>query len=528
MGFRKPEVPREQLVLWAKRLDDALPDDHPARLLDWLLHSEAFEPVFADWRMEYVLVEGKPPYHPRDMAALYLYGFFNGLRSSRQLEAACWNRLDVMWLMSGQHPDHSTVADFVKRHHPRLRQMSRKVMEVGIRAGLVKLQHVAVDGTKIEANAGKGSIHRRKTFEDQLQQVDAQIAALEAEWAANEAREAAYANLWGERDAYSEATSAERQERLTRQRVKLEKALDAIRRREAEAGTEIKPIGTLTDPDSRVMPGKDGVNRPNYNAQTAVDAQTSFVVADDVNDQPEDSGQMVPMLKQVEDNCGRLPAEVSADSQYNTGHDLAQAESLGVETYLPDNNRRQVPADNSLEAQAVAAVRAGQVLTDAQWAALPRSRKLISGTVFQYDPQRECYRCPMGQTLEFLRTSSGQTRCGVVRRKQYGGCTACAACPRASSCCQDPAKGRTITRDEFEPFRERLRARMASAHGRERYILRRQTVEPRFGQIKSLLGVRRFLRRGLAGVRAEFNLVCMAVNLGILLKHWQQVVSALG
>jgi transposase len=150
-GFRKPEVPRDQMVLWAQRLEDALPVDHPVRLVDALLKSKAFARTFAEWEAQYVLMEGKPPYHPRDLSALYIYGMMNKLRSSRQLESACHNRLDVIWLLSGQRPDHSTIAEFVTVHKKPLRQLFKDALGVAVKARLVKLDHVVVDGTRIEA-----------------------------------------------------------------------------------------------------------------------------------------------------------------------------------------------------------------------------------------------------------------------------------------------------------------------------------------------------------------------------------------
>jgi transposase len=163
-GFRKPEVPRDQLVLWSARLDDAIPSDHPVRQVAYVLESEPFAATFREWEQSYVLLEGKPPYHPRDLTGLYVYGMMNRIRSSRQLEAACYNRVDVIWLMLGQHPDHSTISEFVARHGEQLRGLLRNTLEVGIRAGLVKLEHVSVDGSKQEADAGKGSVHRKVTI----------------------------------------------------------------------------------------------------------------------------------------------------------------------------------------------------------------------------------------------------------------------------------------------------------------------------------------------------------------------------
>ena len=102
--FRTPEVPRAQIVLWAHRLEDALPADHQVRHLVFLLHSAAFAATFGEMEASYVLQRGQPPYHPRDLTALYLYGMLHRIRSSRQLETACHSRLDVIWLMQGQTP----------------------------------------------------------------------------------------------------------------------------------------------------------------------------------------------------------------------------------------------------------------------------------------------------------------------------------------------------------------------------------------------------------------------------------------
>ncbi len=151
-GFRTPEIPRERLVLWEHRLEDAIPSNHPVRHLDYLLRSVAFAETSAEMEREYVLNMGKPPDHPRVLAVLYFYGMLERIRSSRKLEKACYSRLDVIWLREGQTPDHSTIADFISKHGKQLRKLFRDVLEVMQRAELVALDHVAIDGAKIEAS----------------------------------------------------------------------------------------------------------------------------------------------------------------------------------------------------------------------------------------------------------------------------------------------------------------------------------------------------------------------------------------
>lgn len=550
-GFRKPELRREQIVLWSQRLEDALPLNHPVRLFDQLLHAEPFATTFREWERDYVLFEGKPPYHPRDLTALYLYGMMNRLRSSRQLEAACWNRLDLIWLMQCQHPDHATMAGFVKQHGKRLRKLFRDVVRVGLRAKLIKLEHVTTDGTMIEADAGRGSVRSEEKIEAWLGHVDADVAALEAEWTANETREA---SLFGDDVCWAPPPQREQPAQLAavkRQQARLRKALGELQRRREESarsGGKCKAIASTTDPDSRCMKDKEGRRKPNYNAQMSVDAgEAGMIVACDVSDAPQDSGQLSPMLKQVRENCGRKPETASADSGYATGPELAFLEEEGINGYLPDARESgtasaRSPADLEAAATREAAVRAareGQVLTEAQWAALPRdASKLLAKSAFVYDERTDAYRCPAGHALPLLTTNRSQRGWGTAVRKRYGftpygrkakprGEVPCGACPRAEVCCRDPAKGRRIERDQYEEYRERMRERMNCDEGRAVYKRRRETVEPRIGWLKQGFGLRRFMRRGLEKVRTEWSLACTAANISILLRCWEKVVGVL-
>jgi len=528
-GFRQPEIPRKQLHLWGQRLEDALPEDHPVRLLDQLLNAAAFADTFAAWEQDYDRLSGQPPYHPRVLAGLYLYGLLSRLRSSRQLEMACHNRIDVLWLMSGQKPDHATIAAFVTEHAARLKQLKQAVLEVGIRARLVSLDHAAVDGTKLEADAGRGAVWSEEKIRAELAKLDGQLAAWEAEWQANEQRERA---LFGEHTPWIPPPGARSEKhrlaRAQRAQQRLHQALAALQRRQAEAAavdSQVpKAIAVVTDPDSRVLKDKEGRRKPNYNAQLAVDSAAGMIIADAVNDRAEDSGQLTPLLDQVAENCGRLPVEASADSQYNTGPELAKLEELGVTGYVAAVHQ---PSDGAAppaaQQEALAAVRAGAELTQAQWAALPKNQaKYFDKAAFVYDGVHDEYRCPAGQRLPLVKRSTDCTRAGPIVRRHYGG-RACGTCSQAAGCCRTPARGRMVNRDEHEEQRDRMRARLATEVGRRRYALRQQTVEPRIGLLKHGLGVRRFLRRGLAKVASEWSWLCVAVNVGILLRQWEVV-----
>jgi len=530
-GFRTPEIPREQMVLWERRLEDAIPEGHQVRHLDVLLGSAAFTDTFREMEERYALNRGKPPYHPRNLAALYLYGMLHRLRSSRRLEDACYARLDVIWLMQGQTPDHSTIADFVGKHGKTLRKLFRDGLRILIEAGLVKLAHVAIDGSKVEADAGKNSVRSEEKIRSWQTHLDEKIAALEQEWAENEKREA---SLFGETNPWTNAPGKDAEKalaQLKQKQGKLKQALARIeRRQEAHVGSKPpKRIASTTDPDARSMKDKEGRSKPNFNTQVGVDDACGAIVAADVNDEPDDSGQLTPMVEQVVENCGDKPQSVSADSQYNTGPDLAAMEEQQIDCYVPDagQNSEAGPLSEATQ-EALALVGEGQVLSDSQREALPRNNQgLIDKSAFVYDETRDEFRCPAGQTLVFLRTSQDKKKWGTAKRRQYGGCAACAGCVHAKLCCKNSDKGRLLSRDQYEEHRERLRRRMATEAGRGIYKRRKYTVEPRIGHIKHNMGVRRFLRRGIEKVKTEWTLVCCAVNLGILLRHWDEVVKTL-
>jgi len=267
--------------------------------------------------------------------------------------------------------------------------------------------------------------------------------------------------------------------KMKRMQQRLQRALLNIgRRREASEHPKApRALASISDPDSRFMPSKEGGYRPNYSAQIGVDAAHGVIVAAEANDRVEDAGQLVPMLNETQRNCGVLPNEASADSSYNTGPDLAALERMGVTGYLPENNER---SDG----------------------------------------------CPMGQPLTPWRIDQDRKNWGERLRQQYK-CSACQSCPHTRDCCINPVRGRTVGRDQHEECRERLKVRMATTAGLSRYRLRAQTVEPRIGLIKHVWGVRRFLHRGMDAVRTEWLGVCTAVNVSILLRHWDKVQAVL-
>lgn len=519
-GFRIPDRPRDSHVLFSTLLDDALSPKSPAREFLQILNHEAFQSTFRKLEGEYNLVEGRPPFHPKYLVSLYLYGMLKGIRSSRSLEDACHNRVDVIWLMEGQKPDHATIAGFVKRHDQILLQLFKDTLEAGTAGGFIKLKHVAVDGTKIEANASKTSVKPEAEIVELQKLLELEIAKLRKQWEENEVRDRSlFVNEEGEEGGESGPTEAEIG-RLKARQERTAAALESIKRRQAESSDAkgLKKLASTTDPDARHMKDKKGNVRPNFNVQIATDLEQGMIVAHEVNDLAHDSGLLLPMIQKVVENTGSAPSEVTADKAYNFGHDLAALELMGSVTFVPEqsNGRATTP-----EARAVvAALQSGKILSKAEWSVFPKGPKgKLGREAFIYEASTDTYRCPKGEILKPVKVHKDKQRTVVAMRQEYRPAEGtCNGCPLSEICCTKVSEGRMVTRDQFEPARENARARLQTEEGRLTYRKRSHLAETPNAVLKSEWGFVRFLRRGFRAVRIETSLLFAAYNIRIMMR----------
>ncbi|HSB69314.1 MAG TPA: IS1182 family transposase [Candidatus Methylomirabilis sp.] len=444
----KPYTP-DQLFLLPPALRDWLPEDHPAAFISEVV-DEALDltPIFATY--ETGDGRGQPPYHPALLVKLLLYGYCTGKPSSRQLERATYEEIPYRVLAANQHPDHDTIAAFRQTHLPALAALFAQVLRLCQRAGLVQLGHVALDGTKVLANASKHKAMSYGRMTETEQRLEAEIAALLAEAQRVDAAEDAQAGK-GKRGDELPAELARRESRLAKIR-EAKAALEAeAKARAAEAAAEGQaklaererktretgrpPKGrpptvpdptqatpkpkaqrNFTDPESRIM--KDGATKSYvqaYNAQAAVDGTAQVIVAAAVTQEANDKQQLVPMLTAVEANCGAPPTVVSGDAGYFSEAAVMDSSLGGIALYIPPDRQKH------------------------------------------------------GEALP------------------------------------PPANDGTV--------RSMMRAKLQTAAGHAVYALRKAIVEPVFGQIKGARGFRRFSFRGVAKVQAEWQLICLTHNL---------------
>lgn len=501
---------RGQLVWFATRLDDALPADHVVRLLDEIL----CRLDWSRWEAAYHGRRGQPPIHPRVLAAALLYGLLKRIRSSRALEEALLARLDFRWLVAGRTIDHTTLSEFRRRHAEALKELFVQVGLVARRLGLLPLEQLAYDGTRIRANNRRGGTRTPAELRQLRAALAEKFAALEERVTSEDAREE---ESFGASAASLPAELADAGRRL----AEVDAALAELARVEAEGETVPNRL-PLTDPESRVRPNKDGGFAPNYTPLATVDAASGLIVAADVIAMTDEEHYLAPQLEAVQRDFGLAapPSEVLGDGAMPTGANLQALEERGVTLYSPAVELDPVknPALRDDPAQPVPAEQWDRLPTKEVKNRAGEKQSQLTKEAFVYDAARNVYWCPTAQQLTPEQTTSERCGAGRAARTRYKAPTAaCGACPLAERCLQQGAKRREISRYEHEALAEKLARRMAAAEARAKYARRREVVERPFAVIKHHFGARRFLLRGLAQVRTEWRWLATAFNLDRLI-----------
>jgi transposase len=318
---------------------------------------------------------GRPGFDPRLLVSLLIYGYCVGVTSSRRIEKATYESVPFRVLAANQHPDHATVAEFRRRHLEALARLFVQVLRLCEKAGLVRLGHVALDGTKMRANASKHKAMSYGRMEEKVRELEAQVAELlAAAEAADQAEDAEHGSRRGdevpkelrfrqqrlkkiqqakaELEAEAEAAAQKLREEKAAQAKAKEKESAPVDSPAAAPAETVRPADkaqkNFTDPDSRIM--RDGATKSfeqSYNCQAAVDSQTQVIVAAEVTQQANDKQQVKPLVEQMKVNLGgRTPGELSADAGYYSDDNVAYLEGQAIEPFVATGRQKHgVPAD---------------------------------------------------------------------------------------------------------------------------------------------------------------------------------------
>ena len=420
---------------------------------------------------------GRPGYAPDDLLSLYLYGYWNRVRSSRRLEAECKRNLELMWLLNQLTPDHKSIAEFRRINAPAFQKACAQFVQLLRCAGLLGAEKsvVAVDGSNFKASASKASLMNAEQLAKQRAKTEQRIAEYLAQLDEADRQEQAEAQPDAAQIKAALKALRERKQALIEAQAELEK-------KAAQADKESTPRVGLTDPDS-VMLTKGGATVVGYNVQQAVDSEHKFIIAHEVTTEHNDHRCLLLISTQAQQALGVKELTSTADTGYMNG---AQAQACEEQGITP-------------------VVRMAQVSNTKGEALYPKSQ-------FTYEAATNTYRCPADQILNRFKRDN-------AKHTDYYRTGACLTCAQRAQCTE--SRQRNITRSWFADAAERADARAKT--NPDLMKLRSATVEHTFGNLKAMLEGG-FLLRTLAKVKGEMALAVLTYNL----KHAMNILGISG
>jgi transposase len=330
MPFR-PYLPDQDLLL-PQSLREWLPEEHLAYFVSDVVDQLDLTAVYNKYGEE---ERGQPPYHPRMMVKLLVYGYCVGVCSSRKIQHRVKEDIGFRVLAAGNEPDFRTISDFRKIHLEALQGLFEQVLRIAVETGAMKVGRVALDGTKVKANASKHKAmsygymqEKEKQLREQVKELLAQAEAADVEEDAHHGKDKAGEDLPEELKRRKSRLERIRQAKKVLEQRARERA--ASEGKSPEEVSQAKPGDkdqyNFTDPESRIMKGADGFVQA-YNAQAAVEADFQLIVGQAVTQEANDKQQVVPMVEVIEEQSGQRPEELLADNGYCSEKNLAHLES---------------------------------------------------------------------------------------------------------------------------------------------------------------------------------------------------------
>ena len=401
----------DQLLLLPEDMREWLPEDHLAHFVRDVVAELDLSEIFARYDGS---KGGYPPYHPTMMTGLLIYGYCVGIRSSRKIEKACWEQVPFRVLAAGQNPDHDTIAEFRRKHITSLPKIFLQALSMCRKAGLVKLGHVALDGTKMQANASKHksmSYARMLKKEKELEDAIARLLAEAEDLDRNEDQRFGKGKRGDElpeelrfkenrllkikeAKAALEAEAKEAAKKDGRDKKKGDEGKGPEQGGSGSSKASGKPADkaqrNFTDPESRIMmAGATKSFEQCYNCQTAVDDAAQVIVATYVTQEPNDKQQIKPLYKAIKMNLGRQakPQKVSADAGYWSEDNANFLESQKVDGYVATGRmkrteRPEPPLRGRIPDDATVKQRMARKLRTREGQAIYKMRKAIVEPVF--------------------------------------------------------------------------------------------------------------------------------------------------
>ena len=534
---------QSRIYLFPAAVEEWVPSDHPARYIRTILDGVDLSSIGIVGRTSR---EGHPSYHPRLLLSIWLYGYFQGLRSSRELERACYEQLGMIWLLDGYRPDHNTIWRFFRDHRSSLERLLRTVGITAWKQGLVGTSLHAIDGTKIQSRSSNRTGYHDKSLQEETARIESQIqrwskdmeqrqaeedevhgpdgggyglptGLVDSEAAREKLRTAIRTELKESHDP-SEATKQDptRQHESDRpslatmryKRQQLESRLSTCQ----QARAALQAAGTShyhpVEPEAHMMQMKGMTTHKafGYNAQILVDHTSGLILETMVTDQENDFHHLMPLIEQMERTYATTAHSTVADAGY-ASHENFAAIAQWEATHEGQRLRTVIPKRFGGEDQH------GQ------------EPEPYAQSAFRYDAEKDVMICPQHQILPQLQQRDRVSKNGFAYTSKRFQCQTAKDCPVSKECSSN-ARGRLVDYPSTQPIIEQHLKALNHSKARKEMALRKVIVEPAFARIKQMMNVRRFLRFGLQNVKAEWALVCLTHNLRKLFKQWKPALAS--
>jgi transposase len=486
---RVQAINRQQMVLRPMAVEQLIPEDHPARAIWQLVGQRDLGRFYAEIKA----VEGKAgrePVDPQLLISLWIYAYSEKMSSAREIERRCVQlHPGFGWLTGLTVINHHTLSDFRTAHQAALEQLFVEVLGVLSQAGVVSLERVMHDGTKIKANAADNSFRREPTLRQHLEAAQEQVKQLE-----REAEQDPDGKARSRRQRQAQVRAArERQQRIEQSLAELER----IRAAKDDPEQRAQARASLTDPEARIMKQAQGAIGPAYNVQISTDAQQKIIVGVGVSQAATDAAELEPAVERIEASTGRKPQQMVVDGGFTHQGTVEAMEQSEIELIGSLTDRT---------AQTKATLRKRGVAPE------------FFPSAFTYDAEQNHYLCPEGKVLRF---EAREKKTGGATRYRYRAATAdCHACPLRPQCCPDSRKGRSLVRTEDAPVMAAFKAKMATEAAQQIYKQRAGVAEFPNAWIKDKLGLRQFRLRGRVKVGLEALWACLTYNI----QQWIRLV----
>ena len=479
-------VNRGQMVFRSTHIDELVEEGHPVRAIWELtggLDLTAYYAALKTTENE----PGRPAWDPRMMVSLWILAYTEGVSSAREIAALCEYHPAYQWLTAMEVPNHHSLSDFRVDHKKALDQLFEDVLGILSAEGLVDLETVMQDGTKIQAYASSDTFRREARLREHLDKARQQVASM------GDPRTAA--DVEPRKKKARERAAREKQECLEKALLELEK----LRATKPNAAEREAARVSMTDPEARIMKTSAGGFQPAYNAQFSTDAAHQAIVGVGVTQHGVDYHELVEGMETVQENTGELPAKEVVDDGYISRKNIMASDEMGVELYGPAKDyQKETP-------QVIAQMKRRGVAPAFYPAA------------FTYDAAADVYRCPAGKCLSA--TNHTEKGIGVTKHTYRAAATDCLACVHKSNCCPQSADNcRSITRAEEHATVLAFVARMETAAAKALYKTRGAVAEFPNAWIKEKLGLRRYRLRGLYKVTMETVWACVTYNIQLWIR----------